>query len=110
MNLPQPKLNYTVMVEHSSDQWIASVVNWWDCRATGTSQETAIENLKRVIVDRLSNSNIVQIEVDNPAYENPWVALAGKYKDDPDFDAVMEHIAAYRRELDAEQLAEEQDE
>jgi hypothetical protein len=34
--------------------------------------------------------------------ENPWMQMAGKYKDDPQFDAMLEAIAEYRLEVDAQ--------
>ena len=108
MNLPnESKLNYSVVIEHPSDgQWTAMVLGWWECRSTGKTREEAIENLKKVISDRLSNSEIIQIEIDNPAYKNPWLKIAGKYKDDPYFDEMLDYIAAYRQELDAENQEE----
>jgi hypothetical protein len=34
--------------------------------------------------------------------ENPWIKLAGKYQDDPQYDEVLAYIEQYRCELDAE--------
>jgi hypothetical protein len=34
--------------------------------------------------------------------EHPWIKHAGMFKDDPLFDEVLEEIAIYRRELDAD--------
>ena len=34
--------------------------------------------------------------------DNPWVKLAGKYQDDPDYDEVLAYIEQYRQELDTE--------
>ncbi|NET58322.1 MAG: hypothetical protein F6K47_19845 [Symploca sp. SIO2E6] len=34
--------------------------------------------------------------------DNPWVRLAGKYQNDPDYDEVLAYIKQYRQELDAE--------
>jgi len=34
--------------------------------------------------------------------ENPWLKMAGKYENDPYFDQMLEGIAEYRREQDAE--------
>ncbi|NEQ65966.1 MAG: hypothetical protein F6K21_10780 [Symploca sp. SIO2D2] len=34
--------------------------------------------------------------------DNPWVRLAGKYQDDPDYDEVLAYIEQYRQELDTE--------
>jgi hypothetical protein len=32
--------------------------------------------------------------------EHPWLKIAGKYKDDPQFDEMLAHIEAERRELE----------
>lgn len=37
-----------------------------------------------------------------PEEDNPWMKLASKYKDDAQFEAMLEYIEADRRELDAE--------
>jgi len=34
--------------------------------------------------------------------ENPWIKLAGKYENDPQYDEVLEYIKQYRCEIDAE--------
>ncbi|MEI6330047.1 MAG: hypothetical protein WCP16_12485 [Pseudanabaena sp. ELA645] len=34
--------------------------------------------------------------------ENPWLKMAGKYENDPYFEQMLEDIADYRREQDAE--------
>lgn len=31
---------------------------------------------------------------------SPWISLAGKYENDPQYDEVLAHIADYRKELD----------
>ncbi|WP_242046321.1 MULTISPECIES: hypothetical protein [Calothrix] len=35
--------------------------------------------------------------------DNPWLKLAGKYKDDPQFDEMLAYIEAERKELDAQE-------
>lgn len=32
--------------------------------------------------------------------KNPWLAMAGVFKDDPQFEQILEAIEKYRRELD----------
>lgn len=34
--------------------------------------------------------------------ENPWLKLAGKYQNDPQYDEVLAYIEKYRRELDSQ--------
>lgn len=40
----------------------------------------------------------------NPAItsENPWITLAGKYENDPNYEQVLAYIEQYRSEIDAE--------
>jgi hypothetical protein len=38
----------------------------------------------------------------NEAEDNPWVRLAGKDENDPQYDEVLVHIEEYRKELDEE--------
>jgi hypothetical protein len=33
---------------------------------------------------------------------NPWLAIAGTWRDNPELDEVEENIRAYRREVDAD--------
>ena len=77
-------------------------MGWWDCKADGTTREAALLKLNQVLAKRLAQVEIVQQPLPLPQAENPWLKVAGKYKDDPQFEAVLAHIAAYRRELDAE--------
>jgi|LakMenEpi01Nov11_1017370.scaffolds.fasta_scaffold05246_2 hypothetical protein len=36
------------------------------------------------------------------ASENPWITLAGKYENDPQYEQVLAYIEQYRSEIDAE--------
>ena len=58
---------------------------------------------------RLSKAEIVPMEIGTTDSTHPWLRLAGKYKDDPQFDQVLANIEAYRRELDAETEAYERE-
>jgi predicted RNase H-like HicB family nuclease len=50
---------------------------------------------------RLSEVEVVPLEIDLPENANPWVRFAGMFQDDPLFDEVVEEMEADRRELDA---------
>jgi hypothetical protein len=43
---------------------------------------------------------MVRLEIPEVAVPHPWIPFAGIWKDHPDFDAVLEHIAAEHRRLD----------
>ena len=50
---------------------------------------------------RLQNSKIVTLEINHPQTNNPWMKVAGMYKDNPLFDEVLADIETERRKLDA---------
>lgn len=48
----------------------------------------------------LSNEELEALRKQNP--NNPWLEIAGKYKDDPQFEQMLAFIEEDRRQLDAE--------
>jgi predicted RNase H-like HicB family nuclease len=104
-----PKQTYDILLELQPDgTHQASVLGWAACHAVGDTEEHAIDALRQVLNDRLTHSKILQLEISQPSVEpivesdNPWIKYAGVFKDDPMFDDMLESIAEYRQELDAE--------
>jgi predicted RNase H-like HicB family nuclease len=98
---------YVLIEKDTEGLWKASILGWPDCEARGSTREEVLSNLHVVLAARLEHAEIVPLEISSPDAENPWLRLAGKYKDDPLFDEFVEDMAAYRRELDAEVAAHE---
>lgn len=97
-----PAKEYDVLIERDSDdKVIATVLSMPECKAYGVTEEEALNNLRSDIKTRFANAKIVSLKIE-PSEENPWMKLAGKYKDDPQFEAMLQYIEADRRELDAE--------
>jgi len=67
----------------------------------GRTRDEAIERLRVLAQQRLTAGEMVRLEIPEVAVPHPWVPFAGIWKDHPDLDAVLEHIAATRRKLDA---------
>jgi predicted RNase H-like HicB family nuclease len=99
---------YTVAVERQQpDRWVATALGWWNCEAEGETREVALANLNEKLAVRLAQVEILEQPLPVAAWSaeekaNPWLNVAGKYVDDEQFDQMLEHIAAYRQELDAE--------
>ena len=72
--------------------------------ADGPTCEVALANLRSLMQSRLQNgTRLVSLDVPTAAdSENPWVKYAGMFKDDPDFDEVLEIMAENRRKMDAD--------
>lgn len=94
---------YDILIEHDSDdKVVATVLSMPEWKAYGVTEEEALNNLRSGLEARLANAKIVSMKIEPEEEENPWMKLAGKYKDDPEFEAMLEYIEADRRELDAE--------
>jgi hypothetical protein len=97
------RVPYTVSVEQQpSGQWLAQVLGWTDCKAEAESRDEALVAIKKILTDRLTRLDVVFIDLPTIQTEHPWMKHAGMFKDDPMFDEVLEEIAVYRRELDAD--------
>ncbi|MEH2201119.1 type II toxin-antitoxin system HicB family antitoxin [Nostoc sp.] len=98
-----PKLNYDVLIENQADGTVkATLLGLPDCQGLGNTETEAIEKVSQSLQTRLETAKIVTLEIEAPKVENPWLKIAGKYKDDPQFDEMLEYIEEYRRELDAD--------
>ncbi|NJK77430.1 MAG: type II toxin-antitoxin system HicB family antitoxin [Oscillatoriales cyanobacterium RU_3_3] len=106
LEIPEPKPNIpalTVLIEQKTEgKHEAIVLGLSECKAEGNSREEAISNISKIARDRLEKAEVISLEIKKNKPDNPWMKLAGKYKDDPQFEAMQADIEAYRRELDAE--------
>lgn len=67
--------------------------------AGGATADEALAKLRQIIEGRMSSGARV-VALDVPIVDNPWLRIAGIYKDDPLFDEWQAAIAEYRRERD----------
>jgi hypothetical protein len=81
---------------------VATVLGMSECKAYGVTEEAALFNLHEHLSARLAKAKVVSIRLEPSQQENPWMKLALKYKDDPQFEAMLEYIEADRRQLDEE--------
>ncbi len=80
----------------------ATVLGLPEYRAEGYDRPSALAALQQLLTENLAQAEIVSIDVAVPQPNNPWLKMAGRFKDDPHFDEMLAHIEAYRQELDAE--------
>ncbi|MEG4808674.1 hypothetical protein QUA82_13035 [Microcoleus sp. F8-D3] len=94
---------YHVIIKNESDRTVsAALLGWPECKAFGETRSQALQNLHDLVNAQLAETEIVSVKLTNSRSNNPWVRLAGKYENDPQYDEVLAHIEEYRRELDAE--------
>jgi hypothetical protein len=67
--------------------------------AEGATAEEALQKLRDLVNSRLAaGARLVTLQV--PEEDNPWLKMAGMYKDDPLFDEWQQAIAENRRKAD----------
>jgi hypothetical protein len=92
-----------VLIENKPDgTYTASLIGWPDISAQGETEDEVLAELRQSFARQLKRGRIVPLELDTPQSDNPWLEMAGIFKDDPLFAEVQEAIAAYRCELDAQ--------
>jgi hypothetical protein len=92
-----------VFIKNETDGKVsAMVLGLPEYRVESSDRQSAIAALQKLITAKLIGAEVVSLEIEIFQKENPWLKMAGKYKDDPHFDQMLENIAEYRREKDAE--------
>lgn len=74
-----------------------------NCRVEASTDEQAIENLKKIVTSYLEKIEVIPLEIEIPQtqqIENPWMKFAGVFKDDPDFAEIVEELRAERNLID----------
>jgi predicted RNase H-like HicB family nuclease len=95
-------MEVTVFVEQlDEDTYRAETAQPIALVTEGRTRDEAIERLRVLASQRLTAGEMVRLEIPGVAASHPWVPFAGIWKDHPDLDAVLQHITAERRRLDA---------
>ena len=94
---------YQIIIKNESDRTVsAALLGWPECKAFGETRSQALQNLHDLVNSQLAEAEILSVKLTSSRSNNPWVSLAGKYENDPQYDEVLAHMKEYRRELDAE--------
>lgn len=105
-------MQYQVFVQSNPEKkFIASVVGIPNCSVEGNTKEEAIELARVCLEHQLANGNLVTIEVNRVPLQlenDPLIKNIGIFADDPTFDDFLAEIAAYRQEVDAEEVKSSQ--
>jgi predicted RNase H-like HicB family nuclease len=95
-------MTYYVLVENGKQgRYTATVLGWPDCTAHGVTRQEALTRVRQVLAARLTQAEIIPLEIEQSPPKHPWLKFAGMFRDDPLFGEVLAEIENYRRELDA---------
>jgi hypothetical protein len=96
-------MNVSVMLEQVEENgYRATALVPTPLVAEAPTRAEAVEKIRVMLTERLSRAELIQVQVPIAAKPNPWLAIAGTWRDHPDVHQVMENIQEYRREVDAD--------
>lgn len=87
-----------VLVTQRADRvWIAKLLTWAGFSVEGNSREDALSKLDQQIKAQLADGEIAYLDLPLVQAKNPWLEIAGKYQDDPNWDEYQAAIAEARQ-------------
>ncbi len=95
-------MRYTVLLHcHSSGIYEALAPAVPGCTGTGNTRNEALAHLESALRDRLERTEVTSIDIDFPKTEgkrqNPWLATAGIFADDPQLEHILKEIYSLRK-------------
>jgi predicted RNase H-like HicB family nuclease len=96
-------MEYTVLIQPKrGGGFKATVPALPQCRSTGATEEEAMARLRVALDKLLQEAKITSIEVDENGQQqnDPWLAMAGKWANDPTFDEFQQIVEKYRKRPD----------
>ena len=98
------KVNYEVGIKRlKNGKYQTFVLNDPSLKASANSKEEAIKKLSERLQAFFKDTEIIDLEIEIPQPEHPWLQFAGMFENDPLFEKVLEPIQDYRNEIDAEE-------
>jgi hypothetical protein len=96
-------MDISVMLEHTHDNgYRATAIMPTPLMVEAPTRDQAMDRIRTLLTERLASAELIRIQVPASGELNPWLAIAGTWRDHPDIDDVEENIRAYRREVDAD--------
>jgi hypothetical protein len=96
-NNRSPSTTPVLVTQRSDRVWIAKLLTWAGFAVEGHSREDALWKLDQQVKAQLADGEIAYLDLPLAPTENPWLAIAGKYQDDPNWDEYQAAIAEARQ-------------
>jgi hypothetical protein len=72
-------------------------LGWAECVAEGSTREEALQHLEQQLTEELAEAEITQLEIPLTQPENPWLKIAGSFKDDLQWNEYITEIETERQ-------------
>jgi hypothetical protein len=101
-------MQYQVFVQNPSEQrFVASVVGLPSVMVEGETEEEVIAKVKTALESQLAMGKFVTIEISSQQFNtgtDPWLKHLGIFANDPTFEDFLEEVAAYRQQVDNQEV------
>ena len=95
-------MEYQIFVEQQPQNgFVATVLGWPDCVATGHTKQEAVVNVRNAVEERLARGEVLQVQIEAPQsapQPDPWETMAGRFADDPTWDEYEAELKRIREE------------
>ncbi len=94
-------MTYDVLLTRENDRLFkARVLLLPDIVVTGSNETDVLDKVKIAVASLRQKSRIVQLDVPSETENDPWVQMAGIWKDDPDWETFQAEVQHYRTQFD----------
>lgn len=94
-------MTYDVLLTRENDRLFkARVLLLPDIVVTGSNETDVLDKVKVAIASLRQKSRIVQLDVPSETEDDPWMQMAGIWKDDPDWETFQAEVKHYRAQFD----------
>lgn len=70
--------------------------------AEASTRDEAVVKIRTMLSERLARAEVIQVSVPVGGETNPWLAIAGTWRDHPDIDEFEANIQAYRNQVNTD--------
>lgn len=92
-------MEYTVLIQPKRGGFTATIPNLPECRAQGKTEQEALDKVRTRAQEVLTKSKFVTINLPENGHneDDPWLAMAGKWANDPTFDEFQKIVEKFRQ-------------
>lgn len=93
-------MEYTVLIQSKRGGFMAMIPTLPDCRAQGKTEQQALDKIRNKAQKLLANTKLITITLNENGHrkeDDPWLAMAGMWRDDPTWDEYQRLIRKYRK-------------
>jgi predicted RNase H-like HicB family nuclease len=91
-------MEYTVLIQPKRGGFMATIPTLPECRAHGKTEKEALDKIRTRAQELLKRTKLVTINLspNGQSEDDPWLAMAGMWRDDPTWDEYQRLIKKYR--------------